>query len=132
MPDLGWNAFLNKHAQCVRIQFAFAGYAQMKKMVAKAHRKGQRVVNRGHKRVPTPNQIIRKLAADNLKGDFAVGSERPDLQSLLLADPNEAKAIATGFQAQLRPGREPPFLARYEVFISEERFIPLARKYDLY
>jgi hypothetical protein len=121
-----------KHKKPACIEFGFPDYvvAQALKRKARAA-KGARVLRTG-KTLPAPNAVVAKIAADKVNCEYTINANGA-MQTLLLEDGEEAKALAAALKAAKRPtSPDPPCATRYEVLINKEVYLALAKKYDLY
>ena len=123
MARITLNQFVKRPTR-IGIGFVFDDYHHIKK---RTKIKGKLPLKTGGE-VPTPNEVIRKLAS-SVKGDYHLKSGGA-IQTLMLTDENDAKGFITP-GSPLQPGDGKPLNAIVVIHMSMDQHMKLAKKLGL-
>jgi hypothetical protein len=124
MAKITLNEFVKRPTR-VGVGFIFDDYHHIKK---KSKIKGKIPLKTGGE-MPTPNEVIRKLAATSCKGDYHLKSEGA-IQTLMLTNDEDVKALVKA-GTPLQPSDGRPFNATAAIHVSMERHHKLAETLGL-
>lgn len=123
MASITLNEFV-KHPTRIGVGFIFDDYHHVKK---RGKIKGKIPLKTGGE-LPTPNEIIRKIAA-KVKGDYHLKSKGA-IQTLMLTDKNDAKPFVTNASPLVR-GDGKPLNAIVAIHVSMEQHAKMAKEFGL-